>query len=169
MKGLQIKAILTGLLCLAFMISSVQAADYKDWIPMLPESIGGQQKVGEPSGANMESNGKSWSTIEQKYSDGSGESVTLTIVSGIVAPQVQQFQSMQQFSMETENKLVETLQVSGNDAVLELYKDGGKGTLLVAPRQTTLVIIETSSAESKEELISLADDVPFYDFSATAE
>lgn len=169
MKGLQFKAILTGVLCLAFMLPSVQAADYKDWVPILPEHIGGQQKAGEPNGANMESSGKSWSTLEQKYSDGSGESVTLTIVSGVMAPQVQEFQTMQQFSMETEKKFVETLQVSGNDAVLELYKDGGKGTLLVAPRQTTVLIIKVSSAESKEELISLADDVPFSDFSATAE
>lgn len=169
MKGIQLKAILASILCLAFLIPSAYAADYKDWIPLLPERIGGQKKVGEPNGANMESSGESWSTLEQKYSNGSGESVTVTVVSGAMAPQVRQFQAMQQVTMETEEKFVETLEVSGNDAILELHKGGGKGTLLVAPQQTTVVIIQTSSAESKEDLISLANDVPFSDISAATE
>jgi len=48
--------------------TAANAFDYKNWIPLLPESIGGIEKHGDPSGMNMEKSGQSWSLLRQKYS-----------------------------------------------------------------------------------------------------
>ena len=170
MMRMQPVAFLISFLCLVFMASTACAADYKDWISLLPDRIDGLGQSGDPDGMNVQSEGQSWSTLEQGYADGSGEKeIKLTIVSGSMAPQVKQFQAMKQFSMEDEEKVVETLEISGNDAVMELYKDGGKGNLLIAPQQKTIVIIQATSADNKEELVSLADDVPLSDIAAAIE
>ena len=166
---LQPMTILISILCFVFLASPTSAAEYKDWIPLLPDRIDGLQRSGDPDGMNVQSEGRSWSTLEQGYGDGSREDIKLTIVSGSMAPQVQQFQAMKQFSMEDEEKIVESLEVSGNNAVMELYKDGGKGTLLIAPQEKTIVILQADSVESKEKLVSLADDVPLSEIAAAVE
>lgn len=169
MRRFHPQLILIGLLCLVCMTSTTFAADYKNWIPLLPASINGHEKDGDPDGANMQSEGKSWSTLKQEYSDDSGEQIRLTIVSGSTAPQIQQFKALKQFTLETEEKLVETLQVSGNDAALELYKGGGEGNLLIAVHEKTIVVINADSVDSKDALISLTDDVPLSDIASDTE
>ena len=166
MRNFRPLAILMGVLCLTFLSSTTCAADYKDWIPLLPASINGHEKNGDADGANKQSENQSWSILEQRYSDGSGDTIRLTIVSGTNAPQVQQFQAMKQFTMETEERFVETLNVSGREAVLELYKGGGEGTLLISLHTKTIVVINADSVGSKKELTSLADEVPLSDIAA---
>lgn len=143
--------------------SAANAFDYKDWIPLLPESIGGMEKQGDPDGMNMEKGGQSWSSLAQKYSDAQGNDLRLVIVTGSDAPGLRQFETMQKFNMETEEKKVKTVQVSGHKGVLDFNKKGGSSNLLVAVQDESLVIIETSSLESEDELVSLADDVPISD------
>lgn len=157
--------IVTGIFCFLLFFSVANAADYKDWVPLLPESIGGYAKTGDPEGINMEQGGKSWSTVQQGYSDSSGEELSLIVLSG-TAPQLQQFQSMKQFSMQTEDRLVETAEVSGNQAVLEVYKGGGEGTIMIKVQEKMLVVIEAGSVAGKGELTSLAEDVPLADIAA---
>jgi len=143
--------------------STASALDYKAWVPLLPESISGLDKAGEPNGANMEKSGESWATVQQDYSDGSGEEVTLTIVAGGMSPQLQQFRAMKQFTMETGEKLVKTLKVSGYESILELRKQKNSGTLLIHVNKKTIVVIESNSVKNKDELISMADDVSLSD------
>lgn len=143
--------------------STANALDYKDWVPLLPESIGGLDKSGEPDGANVEKSGESLATVQQDYSNGSGEEVTLTIVAGGMSPQLQQFRAMKQFTMETEDKLVETLKVSGYESIFELNKQKNTGTLLIHVKEKTIVVIDSNTVKSKDSLTSLADDVPLSD------
>lgn len=140
--------------------SAANAFDYKDWIPLLPESIDGMEKQGNPEGMNMEKGGQSWSSLAQNYSDAQGKDLRLVIVTGSDAPGLRQFETMQKFNMETEEKKVKTVQVSDYKGVLKFNKKGGNSSLLVAVQDESLVIIETSSSESEDELVSLADDVP---------
>lgn len=140
---------------------AANAIDYNDWIPLLPENIGGLDKQGETDGMNMEQSGQNWSALEQKYSDNGDNQVQLRIVSGSDAPGIREFEAMQKFSMENEKKEVKTLDVSGRKAVLELNKKGGKSNLMVSAGQQTIVILSTSSFDSEKDITSLADDVPF--------
>lgn len=149
-------------LALVFFIgaSTANALDYTKWIPLLPDSISGLEKAGDPEGANLEKGGESWATVQQDYSNGSKEEASLTIVAGGMSPQLQQFRAMKQFTMETGNKLVETLKVSEYDSIFELNKQNNSGTLLIHVKEKTLVVVESNSVKNKNELISLADDVP---------
>ncbi len=155
-----------AILCLLALSPIARAADYQDWIPLLPESIDGLDKSGSPDGATMGHGGKSWTTVRQGYSDSSGDDIRLTIIAGDMAPQLQQFQSMKHFSMETDDRLVQSAQLSGYNSVVELNKARGKGTLLIQVQDNTLVVIEADAVESKAELISLADHVPLSDIAA---
>ncbi len=140
--------------------SSANAFHYKNWIPLLPESIGGMEKQGDPSGMNMEKSGQSWSALRQEYSDADGNDLRLSIFTGSDSPGIRKFETMQKFNMETGEKEVKTLEVSGYKAVLEFNKKGGKSNLLIAAQDQTLVIIDSASFDNKNDLISLADDIP---------
>lgn len=140
--------------------AAANAFDYKNWIPLLPEGIGGMVKQGDPEGMNMEKGGESWSLLRQQYSDTDGNDIRLSVVTGPDAPGIREFKTMQKFDMETEKKKVKTLEVSGYKAVLDLSKKGGKSNLLIAAQDKTLVIIDTTSFDSEKDLLSLADDVP---------
>ncbi len=140
--------------------SAANAFDYKNWVPLLPENIGKMIKQGDPEGMNIEKGGQAWSSLRQKYSDTNGNNIRLSIVSGTNAPGIREFKTMQQFNMETQERKVKTQDVEGYKAVLDFNKMGGKSHLLIAVQDETLVIIETTSFDSENDLVSLADDIP---------
>ena len=156
------KYITVFLIAVGFILatSAANAFDYKKWLPLLPESIGGLDKQGEPEGMNMETSGQSMSTLKQEYSDGSGNDARLTFVTGTNAPGVREFKTLQQFNMETGERKVKTLEISGHKAVLDLNKKGGRSSLMIAARDKTLVVIETSAFDTEDALISMGNDVP---------
>lgn len=155
-------------LLLPLLMSTAYGANYKNWIPLLPESLNGLEKSGKPNGTNVKSEGETWSTLEQMYSNGSGKKIRLTIVNGTPSPEVRQFQDMKQFAMETDEKFLEKVDVSGHEGVLELYKKGGEGTLLISIREKTTVVLHANSIESKEALMALAGDLPLSEIASAA-
>lgn len=161
--------IIIFVLAFIFMPFPGHAFDYNNWILLLPDTIAGLNKQGDPEGMNMERGGESWSVLKQQYADDAGNDIDLSIVTGPNAPGIEQFESMQQFSAETAKKKVETLEISGYKSVLNLDKTGGKSSLLIAVQDQTLVIFETASFDSEDSLISLADDVPLSEIGDAVE
>ncbi len=147
-------------LCVLLVSVSASAVDYKNWIPLLPEKLGGLARSGEPDGVNMEMGGQSWSSIDQEYSDKANKSIKLIIVSGIVAPQVQAFQNMSQMQMETQDVLIKTLNVSGYRAVFQLDKEDKEGILTISVNQQTVVIIGIEPTTGEREIVAVAKEVP---------
>lgn len=156
-------------LCFILASSAINAFDYKDWVPLLPESIGGLAKQGAPEGMNMEKTGQSWSVLKQDYSDDKGNDARITIVTGTNAPGVREFKAMQKFNMQSGKREVKTLEVSGYKAVLDLNKQGGKSSLMIAPQDKTLIVIETSSFDTEDDMISMGKDVSLADISEPVE
>lgn len=156
------KSVTILMIALGFIIASSAASafDYRDWVPLLPESINGMDKQGTPEGINMEKSGETWSTLRQKYADAEGKNLRLSIVTGSDAPGIKRFKTMEKLNMETPKRKVKTLEIAGHRAVLDLNKKGGKSNLLIAPQDKILVIIATASFDSEKDLVSLADDVP---------
>lgn len=160
--------VILGLACALCLVAfAAGAADYNDWKPLLPEQIGGLDITDHQEGANVEQGGRSWSFLKQGYANAEGDSLTLSFVYGSDAPPVQKFQTMQQFDMENERKIAKTLEVRGYPAFLELQKNGSDGTLVISPCTDTLVVLDTEDvADSREELVSLAEGVPLEQISA---
>jgi hypothetical protein len=151
------------LLLSVFLLSisvAVGATDYKSWLRLIPNTLGGLARSGEPDGMNMEMGGQSWSSLHQEYSNKSEKRISLTIVSGIVAPQAQAFQSMSHMQMETQDQVVETVKVSGYKSIFQLNKADKNGSLMISVNQQTLVIIEAEPITSEKELLPLAEEVP---------
>lgn len=145
--------------CLLLVSVSVGAADYKQWIPLLPGKLGGLPQSGKPDGMNMEMGGQSWSTVQQKYSDNS-RTISVMIVGGIVAPQAQAFKMMSHMQMETEDQLVKTLKVSGYRAMFQLDKSKKKGTLMISVSDQALVVLEAKPVTDEGQMVTLAKEVP---------
>ncbi len=156
------------LVCLFLTPVPLGASDYKQWLPLLPETLGGMARSGKPDGMNMEMGQQSWSSLQQEYSSQSKQ-VSMTIVSGIVAPQAQAFQMMAQMQMETEDQIVKTLEVAGYKAVFQLEKESKTGILTIALNQQTLVAIEAKPTTDEGELVSLAKEIPLNKIAAQAK
>jgi hypothetical protein len=148
-------------LCVMLSASVAVAAgyDYKDMIPVLPDSIGGMAKSGDPDGANVETSGQTWAAVEQKYSDGEGR-IRLMIVAGAVAPQVQKFRELSLMEVETEEAILKSTEISGREAFFQIQKDRPGGTLGIAVRDDVVAAIETNQQTSENELISLGEEIP---------
>ncbi len=153
------KIILLAVYLLSISVA-VGATDYKSWLPLIPNTLGGLTRSGEPDGINMEMGGQSWSSLHQEYSNKSEKRISLTIVSGIIAPQAQAFQSMSHMQMETQEQVVKTVNVSGYKSVFQLSKADKNGSLMISVNQQTLVVIEAEPITSEKELLPLAEEVP---------
>lgn len=158
-------------ICLSLLLASAtaNAFNYMDWVPLMPENIGGLEKTGESEGIDKEEGDQSWSVIKQKYSDAQGNTLNLSIITGSNAPGIKEFKMMQQFNMETDEKAVKPVEVLGLKSVLNIDKTGGENTLLIPATDKTLVIISTAAFDSEDEMISLADDVPIEDIADSVE
>lgn len=155
--------------CLLLVSFTAGAADYRGWLPLIPNTLGGLARAGEPDGINMEMGGQSWSSLHQEYSNKSNERVSLTIVSGIVAPQAQAFHAMSQMQMETQDQVVKTLKVSGYKSVFQLSKADKNGSLMISVNQQTLVVIEAEPITSENKLVALAKEVPLQKIATQAK
>ena len=147
-------------LCLLLISVTLGAVDYKNWLPLVPQTLGGLVRSGEPNGINMEMGGQSWSSLQQEYSNQSKKKASLTILSGAAAPQAQAFQAMSQMQMETQDQLVKTLNVAGYKSLLQLSKADGSGSLMISLNQQTMVVIEAEPVTGEKELVALAEEVP---------
>jgi hypothetical protein len=155
--------------CLLLVSVWVDATDYKGWLPLIPETLGNLAKSGDPDGINMEMSGQSWSSLQQNYTDNSEKRASLTIVSGVIAPQAQAFQAMSQMHMETPDQIVKTINVSGYKAVFQLNKANGNGGLMISLGEQTLVVIEGKPITNEGELTALAKDVPLKEIATRAK
>jgi len=154
-----------GILMLAV---TADAANYKNWIPVVPETIDGCAKSGEPKGVNMESGGEAWSSLQQEYADEDKKEITLTIVSG-ASPHIQQFKQMSMVQAENETQVIQSVDVSGHDGIVQLKKKEDSGVLYTMVGEKTLVAIQAEPATSQDKLLSLADEVPLEEIAAEAE
>jgi hypothetical protein len=147
------------LLCMLLVALPASAADYKQWIPLLPLTLDGLPQSGQTDGVNMEMGPNSWSSLEQEYSKQS-RTIKLMIVSGTAAPQTQMFQGLTKLEMETADELIRTIKIKGYQSVLSLNKKRNQGSVMVGVKPHTLVIIEANQIDDQAELTSLANQVP---------
>ena len=156
--------ILIGI-CLLLLAGAVGAEDYKNWIPVLPDTVGGMAGAGKPDGMNMESDGQKWCMLHQQYGGNQSEKqVDLTLVWGGAAPFMANFQMMSKFEMETEEQVTKTVKVSKYKGVINLEKADQRGTLMLALSKDMIVILESVPTTKEDQLVSLAEKLPLDKF-----
>ena len=159
-------------LCLLLCPVSAGAIDYKAWIPLLPGSLGGNPRSGEPEGMNMEMGGHRWASLNQEYASGDGKkSIELSIMAGMGAPQVRGYQAMagMNMQMETGDEIIKTITVSGRKAMLTLDKKDQSGTLVIYLENYTVVVLQADFATEEAHLTQLAEQLPLDKFAAAAK
>ena len=159
-------------LCLLLFPVSAEAVDYKAWVPLLPDTLGGNPRSGEPEGMNMEVGDLKWASLNQGYASGDGvKSIELSIMAGMGAPQVQAYQAMagMNMQMETGDEIIKTITVSGRKAMLTLDKKDQSGTLVVYLENYTVVVLQADLATDETHLTQLAEQLPLDKFAAAAK
>jgi hypothetical protein len=159
-------------LCLFLLPVTAEAIDYKAWIPLLPDTVGGIARSGEPHGMNMEMGGQRWSSVSQEYASGDQKkSVGLSIMAGIGNPQVQGYQAMAAMTMqmETGDEVMKTTTVSGYSAMLTLDKTDKTGTLVIYLRNDMVVVLHAEPATKEAHLTQLAQQLPLAKFASAAK
>lgn len=152
--------IAAGLVVL-LLAATVAAADYKTWIPLLPEQLGGLPRLDQPEGLNVGSGGQAWSTLTQEYArDDSDRSFSLVLVSGAAAPEAQAFEAMSQVPMETSDQVVKLVPVGEYRALLQLDKDSLSGSLIISVGPHSLVVLQGEPVAAEDELLQVAREVP---------
>ncbi len=164
---LRLRVMIIGL-CIGLMAGSAAAADYNNWLKLVPGKLGGMAKSGTPDGMNMNMNGQAWSSLQQKYENKS-KYVNLIIVSGLVAPQVQTFQMMTQMQMETQEQVIKTLTISGYKAIYQLDKNEKNGSLMISVSPETVVVLESSPVNNEKQMVDMAKDVPLAKIASAAK
>lgn len=157
-------------LCLLLFSVTAGATDYKAWVPLLPDTLAGLNQSGKPNGINMETNGKKWSSLHQRYSGDKGEkAIELTIVGGEAAPQLAQFQMMSSMKMETEDQIIKTVKVLGYKGLLNIEKKGKGATLMISLSDEMMVVIAAEAIKSEAKVLKLAEQLPLAKFAAQAK
>lgn len=149
--------------------STAHALDYENWTPLIPDTMGGLEKQGDPKGMNSEKGGQAWSVLRQDYSGEEGAKARISIVAGSEAPGLTRFKKMRQFNMETEENVVRSTEIAGYKAVVNLDKQGGKSHLYIAVTDNAVVIIDTAVVDNEDDLVSLADDIPLSDIAEATD
>ena len=149
--------------------AALGAADYKNWLPLLPKTLGGLARSGEPDGMNMEMSGQAWSSLRQEYSGGGSKDISLTVVSGMGAPHVQSYQMMSNMKMETQDEVIKTIDVAGYKAIFQLDKNDKNANLIILVSEATIVAIEAGGITSETEMVRLAKELPLDTFAAQAK
>ena len=151
---------------------SAEAIDYKAWIPLLPDTLGGNAQSGEPEGMNMEMGEHRWASLNQKYASGDGKkSIELSIMAGMGAPQVQGYQAMagMNMQMETGDEIIKTITVSGRKAMLTLDKKDQSGTLVIYLENYAVVVLQADPATEEAHLTQLTEKLPLDKLAAAAK
>jgi hypothetical protein len=148
----------------------VEASDYKPWVPLLPETLGGLQRSEKPQGFTMEMGEESWSSLHQAYSMEDGEkSIDLTLVLGKGSPHMANFEMMSAMKIETEEQIIKTTQIKNRKALLSLEKEEKRASLMIPLGKGMMVVLEATPIMKEEEIIALAEELPLDQFAAKAE
>lgn len=163
---------ISAFLALGLLLFSMTAgaSDYKAWIPLLPDTLGGMGRSGEPDGMNVETSGQRWSSLQQEYLGKDAEkSIVLTIARGKGAPQLAGFQMMPSMNMETEDQIVKTVDVLGYKGLFTLEKEEKSGTLMISLSEEMLVAIEAEPITSEAGILKIAEQLPLAKLAAQAQ
>ncbi len=159
------QAILLGLF-LSLIHVNAGALDYKDWIQLLPETVGGLSRHGKPDGMNMETGDMKWSSVHQNYGDPNAEKhIELVLMVG-KSPQMASYKMMPKMKMETEEQIVKTVAVKKYEAFLNLEKTEKRGTLMISLGEEIMTVINAAPITREEEIIRLAEELPLDKFAA---
>jgi hypothetical protein len=159
-------------LCLFLLPTTAQALDYKAWLPILPDTVAGMARSGEPQGMNMEMGGQGWSSASQEYaSKDHKKTLTFSVMAGMGSPQVQGYQAMATMAMqmETGDEIVKTVTVSGYKGMLTLDKKDNSGTLVIYLRNDMVAVLHVEPATQESHLTELAQQLPLSKFAAAAK
>jgi hypothetical protein len=121
----------------------------------------------EPDGMNMEMQGKAWASVSQEYQDSKSErSVTLVLIAGSAAPQIEGFKNMPKATMETGDMIWKSVEIGGYQGILQIEKKEHSATVMIGVDDQSLVMINCTEMSDEKEVLALAKELPLSKFAA---
>lgn len=147
------KGILALALVLILSSGLVFSADYKDWLPYVPETLGGKKKAGDDEAGNVSFNGITNSSLFRIYGSESDE-ITLMIVwdpSGrqMIATKTM-LETLKQMPIETPETVYKLITVQGFPAMYSYYAETNRAAIQTLLSETVLVQLNAAGGGRNE-------------------
>jgi hypothetical protein len=127
------------------------AADYKDWLPHIPDKLGGLKATSEGDGMNMSSGGSAMSTLNKTYGSGNKEiNISISYLHDSKR-QTQALEPVEQMSMEMGGMVMKTIKIQGFDAVYQYIKAEKNSLITVNLKADATFILASSGIGAKGE------------------
>lgn len=130
----------------------VSSADYKDWLPHLPDTLAGLKAASKGEGMNMSTGDGSMSTLKKAYKDGNKEvSIAITHMEDKSKGKVLDEMSKDEFNMETSAMVMKTVNIQGFSAMYQYLKDENSALISVDLNAKGTLILATGGLGAKGE------------------
>ncbi|HEB58551.1 MAG TPA: hypothetical protein ENJ01_04955 [Gammaproteobacteria bacterium] len=151
-------------LSLLFLLTSaVQAADYKAWLSLLPETVMGMTRAGEPDGANVTMGEMQNSSLTLRYRKGSGDHARhaeIMVIYDSSKSLIMPFSMVRDMRVETPQEIHKPTTLSGFDAIYQLDRQVPQNALIVILRPDLLINMTFQPPISEDAIMKFAAELP---------
>lgn len=155
-------------LLLLLATSLCQAADYKQWLPLLPESAMGIPRSGDPEGTNVTMNDMENSSLTVRYRDGE-RSAEIMLIHDSSRSLIMPFEMVRDMRVETPEEIHLPTTLEGYQAIYQLDRPGNQTALIVILSPTMLIHVSFQPAPEKAALMKFVAGLPLKKLAASAQ
>ncbi len=155
-------------LLLLLVTSLCQAADYKQWLSLLPESAMGMPRSGDPDGANVTMNDIENSSLTVRYRDGD-RTAEIMLIYDSSRSLIMPFEMVRDMQVETPEEIHQPTMLNGFKAIYQLDRPGKQTALIVILSPTMLIQVSFQPAPEKAELMKFVAGLPLKKLAASVQ
>ncbi len=155
-------------LLLLLATSLCQAADYKQWLSLLPESAMGMPRSGDPDGANVTMNDIENSSLTVRYRDGD-RTAEIMLIYDSSRSLIMPFEMVRDMQVETPEEIHQPTMLNGFKAIYQLDRPGKQTALIVILSPTMLIQVSFQPAPEKAELMKFVAGLPLKKLAASVQ
>ena len=152
------KRILALMLVLSLSPALAFSTDFKDWLPYVPNSLGGKKMTGKDEAGNVSINGFTSSSLVRTYGSEPDETI-LMIVWDPSGRQMMAVKMGMSLRFDTPEAIAKPITVQGFPTLFQFNAESGRGTLQILPTDTALVQLNAKGNRDESHYINMLKSV----------
>lgn len=142
------------------------ALDYKDWLPLLPDEIGGLKTKSKDNGVNIKAGGTSMSSLTVTYGEGDKQ-IDISITAEASGVPNKSVQAKEQIVVKTEDFVQKLINIQGFVGMYMYNKSAKNHILRVSLNSKSAFTFMANGYEGEKYFFSLVDKINLKKISAT--
>jgi len=145
------KKILTVLtFVLTLMPGILWAADYKDWLPYLPDKLDGLKATSKGEGVNINADELSVSSLSKIYGGGD-KKITISIMHDAGQQNTPLTEFVEKTIMETKDLIYKTVKLQGFGAIFQYNKNGNDVIAIITVSLKSASVVTIAIIDNKDQ------------------